>query len=83
MIRTLGIPPQFYRHFSKFLREKCPRSELFWSVFSRIRAECGEIRSISPYSVRKRENADQNNSEGGHFFTQCLALLANFSFLGF
>ena len=26
-----------------------------------------EIRSISPYSVRMRENADQNNSEYGHF----------------
>ena len=25
------------------------------------------IRSISPYSVRTRENADQNNSEHGHF----------------
>ena len=35
--------------------------------FSRIRTECGEIRSISPYSVRMRENADQNNSEYSHF----------------
>ena len=26
-----------------------------------------EIRSISPYSVRMRENADQNNSECGQF----------------
>ena len=32
----------------------------FWSVFSRIRTEYGEIRSISPYSVRIRENRDQN-----------------------
>ena len=31
----------------------------FWSVFSRIRAEYGEIRSISPYSVRMRENIGQ------------------------
>ena len=34
----------------------------FWSVFSRIRTEYGEIRSIrsiSPYSVRMRENTDQ------------------------
>ena len=43
------------------LRKKCPYSELFWSVFSRIRT------CISPYSVRMRENADQNNSEYGHF----------------
>ena len=49
------------------LREKCLYSELFWSVFSRIRTEYGEIRSISPYSVRMWENADQNNSEYGHF----------------
>ena len=41
------------------LRKKCPYSELFWSVFSRIRIEYGEIRSISPYSVRMRENTDQ------------------------
>ena len=34
------------------LRKKCPYSELFWFVFSRIRTEYGEIRSISPYSVK-------------------------------
>ena len=49
------------------LRKECPYSELFWSVVSRIRTECGEMRSISPYSVRMRENTDQNNSEYGHF----------------
>ena len=49
------------------MREKCPYSELFWSAFSRIRNEYGEILGISPYSVRMRENADQNNSEYGHF----------------
>ena len=42
-------------------------SELFRSAFSRIRAEYGEIRSISPYSDRMRENVDQNNSEYRHF----------------
>ena len=49
------------------LREKCPYSELFWFVFSNIRTEYGEIRSISPYSALMRENMDQNNSEYGHF----------------
>ena len=49
------------------MREKCPDSELLWSVFSCIRTEYGEILRISPYSVRMRENADQNNSEYGHF----------------
>ena len=32
-------------------RKKWPYSELFWSVFSHIRTECGKIRSISPYPV--------------------------------
>ena len=27
----------------------------------------GEIRSVSPYSVRMRDNTDQKNSEYGHF----------------
>ena len=40
------------------LRKKCPYSDLFWSVFSRIRT--GSL-------VRMRENTDQNNSEYGHF----------------
>ena len=43
--------------------------ELFWSAFSRIRTEYGEIRilRIIPYSVRMWENAGQNKSEYGHF----------------
>ena len=48
------------------MRKKRQYSELFWSVFSRIRTEYGEI-LISPYSVRIRENTDQNNSEYDHF----------------
>ena len=43
------------------LREKCPYSELFWSVFSRIRTEYGEI-------LRMRENTDQNISKHGTFY---------------
>ena len=49
------------------LRKKCPYSELFWSAFSNIQDEYGEILRFSPYSVRMRENADQNNSEYRHF----------------
>ena len=49
------------------LREKCPCSELFWSVFSGIRTEYREILRISPYSVRMRENVDQNNFEYRRF----------------
>ena len=44
---------------------KCPYSEFF--LFSRIWTEYGEIRSISHYSVRMRENTDQKNSKYGHF----------------
>ena len=47
--------------------KKCLNSELFWSVFSRIRTEYWDIQSISLYSVRMRENANQRNSEYGHF----------------
>ena len=36
------------------LREKCPYSELLWSVLSCIRTEFEEI-SISPYSVQMQE----------------------------
>ena len=39
----------------------------FWSIFSRIRTKCKEIRSMSLYSTRIRENTDQKNSEYGHF----------------
>ena len=40
-----------------------PYSELFWSVFSRSRTECGQIIRISPYSVRMRENAKTFHTE--------------------
>ena len=43
----------------------------FWSVFSRIRTEYGEILRISPYSVRMKENTDQKNLEYGHFSRKC------------
>ena len=49
------------------LRKKCPYSELLWSVLSCIRTEYGEIQIISPYSVRMRENAEQNNSKYEYF----------------
>ena len=42
------------RRFKPTLHEKCPNTK-----FSRIRAEYGEMRSISPYSVRMRENTYQ------------------------
>ena len=58
------------------LRKKCPYLELFWSVFSRIQTEYGEIRSTSPCSVRTWENKDQSNSEYRHFLLS-VKLLTN------
>ena len=45
------------------LRKKCPCWELFWSLFSRMWTEYGEIRNIFLYSVRIRENADQSTGK--------------------
>ena len=42
---------------------------LFWSVFSRIRTDYGEIR-ISPYSVEMRVNTHQNKLRIWTLFTQ-------------
>ena len=57
------------------LCEKCPYSKLFWSAFSCIQTEYGEILCISPYSVRMRENRDQNNSEYKHFLRSGIVVL--------
>ena len=62
------------------LRKKCLYSELFWSVFSRIRTEYGEIRSISPYSVQMLETTDQSNSEYGHFLRNVVMINASLNF---
>ena len=41
------------------LREKWPNMEFFWSVFSCIWTEYGNLRRKSLYSVQIRENTDQ------------------------
>ena len=46
------------------LRKKCPYSEFFWSVFSRIWTEYGEIRSAEKYEPEKLRIRT--------LFTQCL-----------
>ena len=60
-----NISMQLFDMFT--LLKKCPYSELFWSLFYRIRTEYGEILPISPYLVQKWEYTDHNNSEYGHF----------------
>ena len=52
---------------STAMREKYPYLELFWSLFSRIWTEHREILCTFPYSVRMRENKDQNIFEYRHF----------------
>ena len=51
------------------LRKKCPHSELFWSAFSRIRTEYGEIRIISLYRVRLREIQTRITPNTDTFYT--------------
>ena len=70
----------FFVGVSKLLDSKYPEASRHWhcvksvqirnffySVFSRIWTEYGEVLRISPYSVRMRENTDQKNSVFGHF----------------
>ena len=54
------------------LREKCPYSEFFWSLFSCIWTEFEDLLRKSPYSVQMQENIDERNSKHGRFFTQCI-----------
>ena len=49
------------------MRKKCPYSEIFRSVFSRIRTEYGKKLRNSPYSLWMRKNTDQKISEYGNF----------------
>ena len=53
------------------LREKCPNTELFYSVSFPIRTEYGDLRSKSPYSVQMRENTDQKKLRIWILFTHC------------
>ena len=52
------------------LCKKCPNTELFWSVFSCIRTEYGDLQSKSAYSVRIQENMDQKKLRIWILFTQ-------------
>ena len=49
------------------LLENCPYLEFFWSVFFRIWTEYGDLLCKYLYPVQLRKNADQKNSEYGHF----------------
>ena len=44
----------------------------FWSIYYRIWTKYGEIRTISPYSVRIWENKDQKKTRIWTLFTECV-----------
>ena len=59
----MGEDGTYCQLFLSFHYTHCVKSvqirSFFWSVFSCIRTEYGEILLISPYSVRMRKNTDQ------------------------
>ena len=58
------------KHASDHFVKRVQIQSFFWSVFSRIRTEYGEILRISPYSVRMWENKDQKKLRIWTVFTQ-------------
>ena len=59
------------------LREKCPYSALFWSVFSRTRVKYYIRTPYISISVRMLENTDQNSSE----YTDTFYAVLDFGFV--
>ena len=65
------------------LREKCPYSEFFWSVFSRIRTEYGQMlvsfrihSECEKIRIRKTPNTDTFHTVG--YFVEFLTSLKNY-----
>ena len=68
--------PVFRLNTGKYGKHRVKRIQIrsfFWSLFFRIPTEYGEILSISPFSVRMRENTDQQKLRIWKFFTQCFS----------
>ena len=66
--------------FAKFTEHLC--QSLFFNKVAGLRPAIltkSARLSISPYSVRMRENVDQNNSEYGHFLRSGVLLKSNFT----
>ena len=49
------------------LREKCPKTQFFLSIFSLIRTEYGDLKSKFPYPVQIKGNKDHKKLRFGHF----------------
>ena len=60
------------------LHEKSPNTEFFWSVFSRIWTEYGDLHRKYPYSVQMRKNTDQKNYLLGQFLRRFRLAYTNF-----
>ena len=65
------------------LREKCPYSKFFWSIFSSIRTEYGEILRISPYSIQILEDTDQKILRIRTLFRHCWLIMGSINLLIF
>ena len=64
------IPVGLVGHLQILYCVKCVQiRSFFWSVFSCIRTEYGDLRSKSPYSVRIQENTDQKKLRIWTLFT--------------
>ena len=59
------------------MREKCPYWELFWSAYSRIWTEYGEIFFISPYSVRMRKIQTRITLNTPTFYVVCIEVVVS------
>ena len=51
------------------MRKKSPYSEFFWPVFFCIWTDYEDLPCKSPYSIRMRENRNQESSECGHLYS--------------
>ena len=66
-IFSLDIPILCRNNFWRITLRMCTYSEYFWSLFPNIRTKYGDLLCKSLNSEERRENADQKNSEQGHF----------------
>ena len=70
----LTLLTKVLEYLTSFLKFPCLKivqiRSFFWSLFSRIRAEYGDLLCKSPYSARVRENTDQKRLYIWTLFTQ-------------
>ena len=73
------VRPLFYSQCPS-MREKCPCSEFFWSVFSRIQTEDGlSLRILSEYGKIRTRNTPKTDTFHAVHFSVCSKLLVQIS----